>query len=92
MTIKADVHALGMLYYLEEDNPLFLRTDASNASVGGILFQRVTTDDIIEALLLSFPKLSVHEKNENATINYGNYHIFFVYHIAYIVITRYCEE
>jgi len=77
VNMKAEVHALGMLYYLDDDNPLFLRTDASNAGVGGILFQRVLVDGKLEERPVAFVSKAFSKTEANwSTIEQEGFAIF----------------
>ena len=77
LAIKAEVHALGMLYYLDDVNPLYLRTDASNAGVGGILFQRVIVDDVVEERPVAYVSKAFNSTEANwSTIEQEGFAIF----------------
>jgi hypothetical protein len=77
MTMKSEVHALGMLFYLEESEPLFLRTDASNKGVGGILFQRTTNSDTVEERPVAYVSKAFNTTEANwSTIEQEGFAIF----------------
>jgi hypothetical protein len=76
--VKNAVIDLAMLHFIDDDLPLFLRTDASLQGVGGILFQRVTTSDgLVEERPIAFVSKAFNATEQKwSTIEQEGYAIF----------------
>lgn len=75
--VKLAVEDLDMLYYLDDEQPLFLRTDASNTGVGGVLFQRFTEGKVVEERPIAFVSKAFNETEQNwSTIEQEGFAIF----------------
>ena len=75
--VKLAVQALEMLYYIDDEQPLFLRTDASNIGAGGILFQRFIDGDVVEEKPIAFVSKAFNDTEKNwSTIEQEGFAIF----------------
>ena len=76
--VKNAVIELAMLHFIDDELPLFLRTDASLQGVGGILFQRVTTSDgLVEERPIAFVSKAFNATEQKwSTIEQEGFAIF----------------